>query len=279
MKQLEWRGEREFSVGGVRFICAFDDYSRKTDRNHFVILKDRAALDGYAAVFSDAQPRNILEFGIFQGGSPVMFSLWFDLHKFVGVDVCAPVAEFDDFCARHEAGKRIRSYYGVSQTDKSRIDQIVRKEFPNEPLDVVIDDASHVYRETRRTFEIAFPHLRPGGTYVIEDWGWAHWPGSRFHPGRTALSMLVMELMMVCASRSDLISEVRVFPSFAFVTKSPQALPISDFELDSLYTKRGIELVGAEKHNLMGVSKLVLARLFDRPVNKLRRLRNRRRST
>ncbi len=37
------------------------------------------------------------------------------------------------------------------------------------PPHVFIDDMSHVNSLTIRTFEIVFPMLRPGGTYIIED--------------------------------------------------------------------------------------------------------------
>jgi hypothetical protein len=231
MKQLQWFSDREFSVDGVRFLCAFDDYSLKTSDERFVILKKQEDFANYTTVFSEVQPRNVLEFGIFQGGSSALFSLWFEVEKFVGVSAA--------------------------------------------PLDAVIDDASHLYGVTRRTFEIAFPHLRPGGVYVIEDWGWAHWPDSRFFVGETALSMLIMELTMLCASRSDLVSQIRIFPSFAFIQKAPNAPDIRDFALDSLYSKRGIELVGARDADLGGVAGLPGKRVADSAAKKLRRLRNR----
>jgi hypothetical protein len=44
------------------------------------------------------------------------------------------------------------------------------------PLDLVIDDASHIYGPTKASFQALFPLLRPGGLYLIEDWAWAHWP-------------------------------------------------------------------------------------------------------
>jgi SAM-dependent methyltransferase len=268
MKTLEWRSERELVIDGVHFDCSIDDYAQKTSLDRLVLLKNRGVLDLYAQVFADDRPRNMLEFGIFQGGSPALYSLWFDLDRFVGVDICAPVAAFDDFCRNHQVGRKIRSYYGVSQTDRGRIEEIVRNEFGAAPLDVVIDDASHQYENTRRTFEIAFPLLRPGGLYVIEDWGWAHWPeGKRFektYGGQTSLSMLIMELLMLCASRSDLVSEVRVFPAFAFIRKSPDAKPLADFALGELYSKRGIELVGTQHLHLAAVARLIAARAHRR---------------
>jgi len=275
MAQIEWLNDSELRIADVSFHCSLDDFSRKTDKDRFILLKDRSSLEQYASVFADAPPRTMLEFGIFQGGSSALFSLWFELDKFVGIDLCAPVAAFDDFCRTHPVGSRIRSYYGVSQTDRARIEQIVRDEFADAPLDAVIDDASHLYANTRCTFEIAFPLLRPGGMYVIEDWGWAHWPDSEYFMGETPLSMLIMELLMLCASRSDLVSDLHVFPAFAFVRKSEHAPQMMDFDLSSSYRKRGIEIVGAKDLNLRGVAQLAVRRMKDRLRRKLRHSKSR----
>lgn len=268
MKTLNWLNDREFTLDGIRFYCAVDDFSRRTDAEHVVLLKDRATLANYEVALADLNPRAVLEFGIFQGGSPALFASWFKVETFVGIDICKPVAEFEDLCRRHPVGRTIRSYYGVSQTDKGAVLDVIRKEFGDAPVDLIIDDASHLYRASRRTFEITFPRLRPGGYYVIEDWGWAHWPGVSLHSGRTALSMLIMELAMVCTSRRDLISEVRVFPSFAVIKKAPEARHVPDFDLRSLYTKRDIELVGSEDQSLAGIVQLVGRRLIDSVLKK-----------
>lgn len=264
MKPIEWLNERELVVDGVRFRCALDDYSLESNAERLVLLKDREGLEAYEHAFAGLAPKNVLEFGIFQGGSLALFSLWLELDKLVGIDMAPPVAGFEEFCRAHEVGKRIRSYYGVSQTDRARIEEIVRSEFGATPLDAVIDDASHLYATTRQAFEIAFPLLRPGGVYVIEDWGWAHWPGSPFFMRETALSMLVMELLMLCAARSDLVAEVRVFPTYAFVRKSPDANPIPDFRLDKLDLGREIALVGTQNLNLGRVARLVARNLEQR---------------
>ncbi len=274
MKALTWHGELEFAVDGVEFQCVVGDYSGKTTRDRFMLLKNRAVLEQYAAVLGTEPPKHILEFGIFQGGSPALFTLWFEAEKFVGVDLCQPVAAFDEFCRTHERGHRIRSFYEVAQTDQARITQIVQSEFGDTPLDLIIDDASHQYDHSRRTFEIAFPYLRPGGTYVIEDWGWGHWSNYALpacYARRTSLALLIMELTMLCASRPDLVSEVRVFPEFAFIRKSPQAPPLRDFSLDGLYLKRNVELVGIERLNLRGIARLAAQHMMHRVRRRLSR--------
>jgi cephalosporin hydroxylase len=277
MKALNWLNETEFTVEGIKFQCCINDYVQKTTDERFILLKDRGSLEQYASVLGGAEPRNVLEFGIFQGGSAALFTAWFDLEKFVGIDICVSVGPFDSFCRTHDVGKRIRSYYGVSQTDAARIREIAHSEFGDTPIDLIIDDASHLYRNTRRTFEIAFPLLQPGGVYVIEDWGWGHWPGHRSREGQTALSMLIMELLMLCASRSDLVSNIQIFPAFAFIHKSIDAKPMPEMQLKSLYEKRGIELIGAKDLNLKGVAGMIAQRLTHNARRELERMRNRRR--
>jgi hypothetical protein len=40
-------------------------------------------------------------------------------------------------------------------------------------MNLVVDDASHTYEDTKASFETLFPLLQPGGIYAIEDWSWA----------------------------------------------------------------------------------------------------------
>jgi len=56
------------------------------------------------------------------------------------------------------------------------LEECYGEEFGSDSVDLVIDDASHFLFETRESFRFLFPRLRPGGIYIIADWGWAHWP-------------------------------------------------------------------------------------------------------
>ena len=48
---------------------------------------------------------------------------------------------------------------------------IVEQEFGG-ALDMVMDDASHIYEPTLASFQILFTLLPEGGLYIIEDWAW-----------------------------------------------------------------------------------------------------------
>jgi len=261
MKQLNWTGENDFLLDGVRFLCVQGHYSQRSTEDQLILLKDRNILAKYAAEFANDTVKNVLEFGIFQGGSPTLFTLWLELEKFVGIDVSGPISAFENLIANHPCGKRIRTYYNTSQADRISVERIIRDEFGATPIDLIIDDASHRYAETKKAFEIAFPLLRSGGSYVIEDWGWAHWADFKSLPGHTALSKLIMELVMLCASRNDIVSEVRIFPGFVVVKKSASSPNLHGMKLDDLINKQGIELVGTRDLNLGGVSQLLISRL------------------
>jgi cephalosporin hydroxylase len=242
MKPIEWKNQTEFSVDGVKFFCSLDDYTRKTDNDRVIILKDRGSLESYREVLGNTRVRNLLEFGILEGGSAVLFTLLMDLEKFVGIDIMDSARGIEPFLARHEVGKKIKFHFSVSQSDERSVRKLIKSEFAKSPIDLIIDDASHQYAHTKRTFEIAFPHLRPGGVYVIEDWGWPHWKDYDGFMGEPAMSMLIFELVMLCATSQEVVSDIRIFPSFAFIRKSEAATDLLNFSIEKFYQKRGLSL-------------------------------------
>jgi hypothetical protein len=54
------------------------------------------------------------------------------------------------------------------------------------PIDIVIDDGSHVNEHVITSFDALFGHVRPGGLYVIEDLQSSYWPGWGGSSGDTA---------------------------------------------------------------------------------------------
>jgi hypothetical protein len=121
-------------------------------------------------------------------------------------------------------------HFSTSQTDRKILDDIVRNELADE-LDLVVDDASHTYEQTKTSFEFLFPLLQPGGVYVIEDWSWAHHPNYQSSDApfskRHALSNLLFEQLMLMGSTS-LISEIRVWKFLYLIRKSKTAFPAPD---------------------------------------------------
>jgi hypothetical protein len=104
----------------------------------------------------------LLEIGIHKGGSLQLWRDYFRRGAIVGIDIKLP--------EHFVPGERIQMFEG-SQTDKQFLSKVANEVAP-EGFDIIIDDASHLGALTKTTFWHLFDnHLKPGGLYVIEDWG------------------------------------------------------------------------------------------------------------
>lgn len=116
------------------------------------------------------KPIVLLELGVYKGGSLLLWHDYFPLATIVGIDINLP-KEF-------EPPDRIHLFEG-SQADCPFLSHVANKVAP-EGFDIIIDDASHLGKLTEIAFWHLFDnHLKPGGLYVIEDWGtgyWEDWP-------------------------------------------------------------------------------------------------------
>lgn len=131
--------------------------------------KQPSFLAVYESVFAPLRDRPVamLELGIHHGGSLLMWRDYFAQGAIAGLD--QHLVQVDD------ASGRIRVYQG-DQQDAALLDRIAAEMAP-EGFDIVIDDASHFGRLSRATFRQLFDHhLKPGGVYIIEDWGTGYWP-------------------------------------------------------------------------------------------------------
>jgi hypothetical protein len=183
--------------------------------------------------------------GILHGGSVVLYDQIFQPEKLVAIEYAdMPVAALDGYIVNHARTEKVRPYFGVNQADRQKMERILNYEFPDRDIDLIVDDASHLYDETRQAFNICFPYLKRGGLYDIEDWAWAHWPGdywqknNKYFKNRKALSNLLIELFMLTASCPDFIKDIVVEPSAITVTRGSGALPVSEFTLENHYLLR-----------------------------------------
>lgn len=125
----------------------------------------------------------LLELGVHNGGSLLLWRDYFEKGTIAGVDI-KPLSIFKAMMLRvYDPARRIHIYQGA-QEDCALLDRI-GKEVAPDGFDVVIDDASHIGELTRVSFwHLLQHHLKPGGIYVIEDWGtgyWDSWPdGKRY---------------------------------------------------------------------------------------------------
>jgi hypothetical protein len=103
----------------------------------------------------------MLELGIWKGDSLAMWRDAFPLATIVGVDLAPP---------KLDLGPRVRVVAG-DQSDAIMLAK-VRADHAPDGFDVIVDDASHIGQLSARSLQALYPlHLRPGGLYIIEDWG------------------------------------------------------------------------------------------------------------
>jgi cephalosporin hydroxylase len=262
IKPVDWVSETTFVVDGLEFRSDLESYTEQTTPESAVILKDSRLLRQYLDFLAPHRTDNIFEFGVWQGGSPLFYGLATDARKVVALDHLhkgprPPEADHDDVLARayknpaldeiiaqRGLGDRVKLHFSVSQDDRAAVTEIMDREFGEEAIDLVIDDASHYYQHSRKSFEIVFPRLREGGLYIIEDWQWAHSPhyqsGGTFE-GRPALTNFIFELLIAYGSHPDLFWNIVVRDWFIALQKGSKPLP-DDFNLDDLLRMRGKSL-------------------------------------
>ena len=238
--RVVWDGDR-MRVGNVQFLVqqvgAPDLEPSVGGEPCFVLYKPKQILDIYEAFFgsvAEYRPSRIFEIGIWKAGSVAFFTDLFDVEKLVAIDLVprshlAPstLSNLDTWLDTDDHRRRAKLYFETDQGDGPRLREIVRTEF-SDALDLVIDDGSHLYSPTKRSFEHLFPHVNPGGWYVIEDWLWSFIPMFQqpSHPWALEVPMarLIGEILTLAGARPDLIPEMRVVQQIVFIQRGPGPL-------------------------------------------------------
>lgn len=124
----------------------------------------------------------ILELGILEGESLLLWNNYFNKGKIAGLDMIKVKI------GPHPS--RIKIYRGMQ--DDERLLKKIAKEVAPKGFDIVIDDASHYGSPTRNSFWFLFDnYLKSSGIYVIEDWGtgyWPRWPDGRAYKSKSSWS-------------------------------------------------------------------------------------------
>jgi predicted O-methyltransferase YrrM len=249
--QLQWNDTDSLRVGDTEFFLSIDPstYSVSSTVDRFVLLKAKGQID-FLARHAPTDVKNIVDIGICKGGSIVLYQELFSPKRIVGLDLKSGREDaLDKYIIQRSLGETIRLYYETDQADRELLSTIMSENFGEDPLDLVIDDASHLYEPTKASFNLLFPRLRPGGVYVIEDWGWAHWDDAYYQSAahefaheQTALSKLILELVMVSASRPAMISEVHMRPAIAYLVRGNSVIS-PGIDIASSYLSAGRQLL------------------------------------
>lgn len=112
------------------------------------------------------RPLRLLEIGVYRGGSLRMWREYFPKATIFAIDIDAGALQWND---------KIRdcSVTLVDQGDAQALREFVAKSGGR--YDLVIEDGGHHMHQQITTFNELFPHVVPGGAYVLEDYGTSYW--------------------------------------------------------------------------------------------------------
>lgn len=124
----------------------------KHDRHHNYLRRYEFFLEPYRGC-----EMNVLELGVFHGGSLRMWEEYFEKAYIYGADI-------DPDCMKYENARRRIVICDLSKEESYR----ALREL--EPM-IIIDDASHMWSHQIKALCYLFPSLASGGIYIIEDLG------------------------------------------------------------------------------------------------------------
>lgn len=253
--------DRLLRIGEVDFHC--DVLVDDAPDGPLPVMKPRDLVERYIELSQGLQPAIIVELGIRRGGSTALLSELTHPKKLIAVDrTRAPAPALRDYVERRGLTEVVRPHYGVDQSDRARLTEILALELGRQPIDLIIDDASHLYDETLSSFETLFPRLRTGGLFVIEDWNADHLISDEMvatindvtapdhdameqrlqrtleaemeddpAPRRIPLTQMVVELVVARSSLGDAINEVTINRNWVVVRRGADALDPETFRL------------------------------------------------
>jgi hypothetical protein len=130
------------------------DESWEGDSNHFIFYKDQKLISQYdiflKSLGTDFNFDNVIEIGIWDGGSAVFWNEILKPKKMAGIDILETGG--GDYFKKYRSNS-LKTYWGVDQSNASKLREIYSSEFKGKELDLVFDDASHIYYPTLGSFE------------------------------------------------------------------------------------------------------------------------------
>ena len=139
--------EQTFRIGDTDYLSTIAPTPKPP---YLCVVKPPALVEKTVALASQFKGANILELGIRHGGSTALLTQIAEPKKLVAIELStAPLETLEAFLDVGDRREFVRPYFGVDQADRARLMQILDDEFGDEPIDLVVDDASHLPDETR----------------------------------------------------------------------------------------------------------------------------------
>ena len=243
--EIVWKPDRALLGDLVFRLQQVRDENWDMGDQAFVLIKGRYMVGKYRDLFArnpQLRVENMLELGIFQGGSIALWRELLEPKKMAAIDFADPPAlpYLDSYVERMRGKTDFSIYWNFDQGDKPRLHKLVAEDLDGK-LDMVIDDAGHMYDSTLASFEALFPLVRPGGVYIIEDWSWNHWedhmPAGHPWAGLRSLSEIIFQLVEGVGGMTIGVEHIEANRWFVALFRDDTVLP-ADFSLPKCIRRR-----------------------------------------
>ena len=117
-----------------------------------------------------------LEIGFYKGASARMWEKYFPNAAlyFIDNNNLVPMDQYNkDLSTRSHC-------YVVDQSSEAELRNFINQ--VGGDFDIIVDDGSHISSHVILSFQVLFPHLKPGGIYVVEDLHASYWKANPFIP-------------------------------------------------------------------------------------------------
>lgn len=228
VREIMWTSDTTFELEGTSYLCSPTgiDIAPRAAVDRFCLAKVRRSVEQYVELLDQLRPEVIVELGILEGASTALFADLCRPRRLVTIDNRPTNPKLAAFIERRGYEGVISAHGEIDQADRATVASILELELGPEPVDLVVDDASHRFEPTLGTFNLLFPRLRTGGVYVIEDWATglkADGPvpmGPELRP----LVDIVTEILRAKGRRPRLIGDVRVRSGWVEVERGDEAV-------------------------------------------------------
>lgn len=149
----------------------------------------------------------LLEFGVLRGASLLLWRDVFRKGRIYGVD---SGRRWQRYVRRK---RRIKIFSGRQED----VDFLKEKVVPHGPYDIVVDDASHYPDMQLASFKTLWPHINPGGFYVIEDLHNNY--HEKFSPNGPTMIEEMKKLLDTCLNGTS-IRSMNFYYNIAFIQKA-----------------------------------------------------------
>lgn len=221
-KRIVWRDDGAFRLDDVLFVPA---HSHPLADGAVIVAKDQARLDFYAAAIAGAQ--DIVALSEDGGAFSTLLALGFRPRRLIGLDSRAEPAA-GVISAAVQAGLDPSALrWTADPSDHASLRSVTS----DRDLDLIAYDSHKFYEPALSAFEALFPRLRENGVFVLDGWGWAHWPGDFWQSSqnpwwsRIALSNLVLQLTLACASKPEWVAGVSATSVGVVIRRGPDPIP------------------------------------------------------